>query len=97
MSDYRFQLVKRHESHTGNEIDCLHVMIDSNSLKEIADTYIPLDDILEAAVASGMMTHPKNDLEAIRDIVREEVHNALNPPEQEQIEPESPFIGNEQQ
>ena len=43
MSDYRFAIVKR------NEIDCLHVMIDSNSLQEIADTHIPLDDI-EAAI-----------------------------------------------
>jgi hypothetical protein len=45
MSDYRFQIVKRTEAHTGNEILCLHVMIDSNSLEEIAHTYIPLDDI----------------------------------------------------
>ena len=50
MSDYRYQLVKR------NEIDCLHVMIDSNSLKEIADTHIPLGDILESATAQGFMT-----------------------------------------
>ncbi len=56
MSDYRFEFVKRHEAHTGNELDCLHVMIDSNSLKEIADTHIPLDDILEAATVQGYMT-----------------------------------------
>ena len=48
MSQWRFEIVKRNESHTGNQIDCLHVMIDSNSLIQIADTYIPLDDIQTA-------------------------------------------------
>jgi hypothetical protein len=35
-------------------------------------------------------------LDAIRQIVREEVHKALNPPEQQsEAEVESPFIGSE--
>lgn len=50
MSDYRCEWVKR------NEIDCLHVMVDSNSLVEIADTHIPLDDILASATEQGLMT-----------------------------------------
>jgi len=48
VSDYRFQIVKRYEAHTGDELACLHVMIDSNSHVEIAHTYIPLDDIQSA-------------------------------------------------
>ncbi len=48
MSDYRFQIVKRYEAHTGDELACLHVMIDNNSHVEIAHTYIPLDDIQKA-------------------------------------------------
>lgn len=34
-------------------------------------------------------------LGALRELVREEVHKALHPPEQEQLEPESPFLGGE--
>ena len=46
MSDYRFSLVKY------NGIDCVHVLIDAEPL---AETHIPLDDILDAAVAADMM------------------------------------------
>src|SRR6266702_4755451 len=48
VSDYRCQIVKRYEAQTGDELACLHVMIDSNSHVEIANTYIPLDDIQSA-------------------------------------------------
>lgn len=53
MSDYRFTM----EQHNG--IDCLHVMIDVNEDTydaEVQHTYIPLDDVLAAAVAQGYMS-----------------------------------------
>ena len=47
-NSYRLEIVNRTEAHTGNDLACLHVMIDSNSNREIADTYIPLDDVQRA-------------------------------------------------
>lgn len=42
MNNYRLERVKR------NDLDCLHVMIESNSLIQIADTFIPFDDLRTA-------------------------------------------------
>jgi hypothetical protein len=58
MSNYRLEIVKRHEAHTGDEIDCLHVMIDSNSNLPIADTHIPLDDIQAAVKRHEQESNP---------------------------------------
>lgn len=57
MNNYRLEMVKRKEARTGNDLDCLYVMIDNNSNRQIADVYIPLDDIFRAmSVQSGTMT-----------------------------------------
>jgi hypothetical protein len=49
MSDYRFCIVKH------NEIDCLHVMIDA---EEIAQTYIPIEDIQKEIKRMKKSGHP---------------------------------------
>ncbi len=46
MSDYRFQVTKH------NDIDCLRIMIDG---EEIAETHIPLDDILTSMCREGLL------------------------------------------
>jgi hypothetical protein len=62
MSDYRFQVVEH------NGIPCLHVMIDHVEIdengEEIIHTHIPLDDILEAAVAQGSLHFLSHDTTA---------------------------------
>jgi hypothetical protein len=51
VSDYRYQLVKH------NGIDCLHVMTEIEPVNDgITHAYIPLDDILESAIAQGYIT-----------------------------------------